>query len=193
MNAKIKEIRRTITIINNPYPDDHLIMSYKDFLAIRDLLPYYQFNSKVFELLLDVTLELWRSAKRINRLSLIEILKRYGSKNEGAINTLDYKIKEKVFRLFRFSFEDTTHINKNHLNEIRRLCNLMVVNVSFGPSEESWLCSNVEHSNIILNRVLRYPIKSAVISKWAREYYLDNAFRFRKTEITSGIIDEIPC
>ena len=57
---------------------------------------------------------------------------------------------------------------------------------------EKWLCENVDTSEHILNRVLRYPIKSKVISAWARQAAHSNNYRSRRAELTSWIIDEQP-
>jgi hypothetical protein len=61
-----------------------------------------------------------------------------------------------------------------------------------GEEEESWLCQNVEKSPTILNRVLRYPQRSAVISGWAAENYTDDLAHNRRAEMAGWILDEDP-
>src|SRR5688572_26730219 len=83
MNYKQLEIQKEIAKIQNAYPPDNLIVTYKDFLKTRDYLPLYQFNPLVFDSLVTLTCESWNSPGRINRQSLIELIKRYGTKQKA--------------------------------------------------------------------------------------------------------------
>ncbi|KAA6322621.1 hypothetical protein EZS27_027858 [termite gut metagenome] len=39
--------------------------------------------------------------------------------------------------------------------------------MSLTEDGEDWLCKNVDKSASVLNRILRYPAKSKIISQWA--------------------------
>jgi hypothetical protein len=75
---------------------------------------------------------------------------------------------------------------------VRKTCNSILKNLELSSNEENWLCENALNSEIILNRVLRYPIKSNVISNWAKNNFYSNNFRSRRAELLSWIIDQEP-
>ena len=83
MNTIELEINRAITELENTYPSNNLISCYQDFLKHRDFLHLYQYNEKVFISLIDLTLNLWNSDKRINRASLISVTKKYFKQAES--------------------------------------------------------------------------------------------------------------
>ena len=76
--------------------------------------------------------------------------------------------------------------------EIRKLTNSCLINLGLTENEETWLTQNAFNADTILNRVLRYPVRSTIISKWAREHFYDNRLRTRRPELLSWIIDEVP-
>lgn len=201
MNQKFLKLQREIVRIQKPYPGDDLISCYKDFLKVRDFLPYYQFNIKVLESLIDLACASWMSAKRINRISLLIAIKRYLG-NAGEIATSSFTRRKpiqlsrdtclKLFTLFQYCFEPPGLLSEKQLEEAKAIANLLIMGISTDPTGEKWLCENVDTSELILNRVLRYPIKSKVISAWARQAAHSNNYRSRRAELTSWIIDEQP-
>ena len=72
-----QELRKAITKMEVPFPKDDLIITYADFLQVRDHLRDYQFNSRVFGHLLTLANDLWNADHRINRLSLLVCIKQY--------------------------------------------------------------------------------------------------------------------
>ncbi len=192
MNFKRIELQRAITELENPMPKDNLISCYSDFLKVRAFLPYQKFNQIVFENLLKLTNEHWKSEKRISRLSLVQTIKRYGFKTDNKINLLSLEIRKQIFEVFKNSFENSQFVSKKQLDEVRKTCNSILKNLDLSSNEENWLCENAPSSEIILNRVLRYPIKSNVISNWAKDNFYSNNFRSRRAELLSWIIDQEP-
>jgi len=201
MKQRILEINREIIKIEKPYPGDHIISCYKDFLQVRDYLPYYQFNIKVLESLIDLACASWKSVERINRISLLIAIKRYlgnaGEKPKSSFTrhkpialTLDARLK--LFTLFQYCFESPSPLSEKQRTEVRALANILMMGLSIDPVVEKWLCENVDQSELILNRVLRYPTKSKVISAWARKVIHSDNYRSRRAELTSWIIDEHP-
>ncbi|MDD2798438.1 MAG: hypothetical protein PHV20_07595 [Bacteroidales bacterium] len=189
------DLRKSILEIENPYPKDDLILSYADFLKHRDYLCYYKFNPRVFHNILKITNDEWASSNRINRLSLISILKNYIISNNKDLTRkkiLTPETRFLIFELFRKVFEEDNYISVKQIDEARRICNNLLINVNLTPTEEQWLCENIEVSELLLNRVLRYPTKSRIISNWARQNFDMVISRNRRAEITSWIIDEKP-
>jgi hypothetical protein len=205
MNKQRKiELQRAITELEKPYPKDDLILSYSDFLKVRDYLNYYQFNPIVFDNLLNLVNDKWKSEKRINRLSLLQktkqyflitqqdITRDYYSRNIKANFQLKVETRKLLFNLFRKTFEERNYISHKQLDEARKICNNVLINLELTPIEEKWLCSNILVSELILNRVLRYPIKSEVISNWAKSNFQNDILRSRRAELLSWIIDQEP-
>jgi hypothetical protein len=200
MNLK-EEIKSLIVELEKPYPADNLISSYKDFLAVRDNLKFYQVNINVLNSLLDLTVELWHTKKRISRLSLYENIKKYlftisdykkVSTPQIKVSNLSDEIIEKLFLLFKNSFSPPDGFSSTQTSQVQRLSNSMLIGMKLSVDAQKWLCYNVSKSELIKNRLLRYPAKSDTISKWAKENFFSNLVRNRRPEITSWIIDENP-
>jgi len=192
MNSRQLEINRTICEIENIYPADNLIVTYKDFLKHRDFLCYYQYNSKVFYSLVYLTLKLWNTEKRISRQSLVHQTKRYFSKSENR-NNIPKEIKSKLFELFRqiVVFENLK-LNNRSLEYLKNSTNNLLIEIKLSNDQIRFLFDNVNKSNHVLNRILRYPEKSKIISSWARENFENDLFRHRRAEMAGWIIDENP-
>jgi hypothetical protein len=201
INQRTFEIQKAITELENPYPKDDLISSYKDYLKVRDYLPFYQFNLSVFSSLLNLTCDLWPSNKRINRLSLLQSIKRYGyithqGKGYSTIAAksadIPIEVNKKTFMLFKYCFEGRVVLSPKQLEEAMKICNRILINTVLEDTDIEWLCENAEKSNIILNRVLRYPAKSAIISHWVRQHDQMESYRIRRAELVGWMLDENP-
>lgn len=196
-------LQLAIVKLEQPYPKDDLIDTYTDFLKVRDYLTYYQFNPVVFEHLVNLAVSLWNTKKRISRLSLLQKTRQYfyiaTSKVENYRRNgfpKEFSLKDKtrieLFELFRKTFEESHYISKNQLNDVRSICNTMLINLPLTKTAEEWLCANAFLSDKILNRVLRYPTKSAIISNWAKENFENDKLRGRRAEMTGWILNEDP-
>lgn len=192
MNQKQIGIQQAIYKIVPPYPKDNLVSSYADFLKVRCYIPYFKFNPNVLDSLLELTNNCWTTNKRINRLSLIQSIKYYKDNNKESQYLISENGRKLAFDLFKKVFEEPAFISQKQLEEVRKLCNIILMNLSLSEDEEIWLCENVLNAGIILNRVLRYPVKSSVISNWAKENFQNNEFRNRRAELISWLIDVDP-
>ncbi|HUN01420.1 MAG TPA: hypothetical protein PLS00_01090 [Niabella sp.] len=196
------QISKAIATIEHPYPPDDLVKSYKDFLRVRHLLPYYQFNPKVLASIVDLACDLWYSKERISRLSLITVIKQYGSRikavkeyyerSKAVLYPFPVEVNKKLCWLFQRTFDMDLPINRRQAEEIKRLGNSLLINAAMSEEEEKWLCDHVEKSFMILNRVLRYPQPSPVISSWARANYTNDLSHNRRAEMVSWLLDEDP-
>jgi hypothetical protein len=195
------ELQRAIIELEKPYPKGDLILSYSDFLKVRDYLSYYQFNPDIFDNLINLANDIWNTEKRISRLSLLQKIKQYlhhdttrdyYSRNTKPNFQLNVETRKLLFNLFRKTFEEKNYISHKQLDEARKICNNVLINLELTPIEEEWLCSNIFVSELILNRVLRYPIKSEVISNWAKSNFQNDILRSRRAELLSWIIDQEP-
>jgi hypothetical protein len=203
-NYKKIELQRKIVEIENPYPKDDLILSYFDFLKVREYIAYYQFNPLVFHHLLNLANDEWKTEKRISRLSLLLKVKQYyhltQQENKVGFNSRSTKpnfevskeIRIQMFNLFKKTYEESKYISIKQIDEARKICNNLLINLELTEIEEEWFCANVSLSEQILNRVLRYPQKSDVISNWAKMNFNNNKLRHRRAELISWIIDIEP-
>ncbi len=203
MRQKSLEIRRSIIEMENPYPKDDFIKDYRDFLNVREFLGHYQYNPKVFQALLNLTLGLWDSKLRISRFSLLEMICRYQKKNQlknpieystkyPPITPLTDEEKSKIFVLFKNCLSSKQYFSEQQLVEARKKCNFLLVGLELEDEEVRWLCDAAEWSEMALNRALRYPVRSKIISKWAKDHYENDKFRNRRAELTGWILDEKP-
>jgi hypothetical protein len=198
------ELQRAILELEKSYPEDDLVLSYSDFLKTRDFLVYYQFNPAVFENLIRLTLDLWNTGRRINRLSLLLKSKQYLHASQQSKEKDSYssyirpgikhpsKTKKLLFNLFRKTFEKSSCLSNKQVEEARKICNSLLINLALTSKEEEWLCSNIHVSELILNRVLRYPVKSEIISNWAKNNFHNTLLINRRAELISWIIDQEP-
>lgn len=196
---KKTQLQRAILEIEKAYPKDDLISSYADFLKVRDYLAYYQFNPNVFHSLIQLANESWNTEKRISRLMLLKRLKEYLQQvitrdyyDRGVKPHFDLKpeTRKLIFELFKKTFEEPHFIGERQLEEARKLCNSILMNLALTPIEEEWLASHYHWSELILNRVLRYPVQSDVISNWVKINFKKDPLRSRRAELASWIIDQ---
>ncbi len=199
-----RKVKKALLTIDPPYPPDDLVVTYADFLRIREDLPYYQFNCAVFSNLLRLATEKWNASDRISRLSLLQRIKQYyrgKSEHKGlprpnysvkTANELPLSVRQQVFDLFRKLFEESQHISSRQLEEARQIGNNLMINLALTEMEEKWLCEHATSSDYILNRLLRYPNQSMIISSWAANNLSNRAFSTRRAELISWLIDTDP-
>lgn len=201
MNKQRKiDLQRTIIELEKPYPKDDFILTYAHFLKHRDYLPYYQFNPVVFDNLANLTNTIWNKNLRISRLSLLKKIKLYyqyhtireNNNSSKTPITLKLETRKSLFNLFIKTFKESNCISHKQLDEARKICNNVLIKLQFTPIEEEWLCTHVNESVLILNRVLRYPVTSDVISNWAKRNFKNDTLRSRRAELLSWIIDQEP-
>jgi hypothetical protein len=192
---------RAILSLEKQYPKDDLIQTYSDFLKVRDYLPYYEFNPVVFDKLINLICDNWASSKRISRLSLLQKMKQYLNQSIIKNNTerkikpdikLPFGTRQTLFKIFKKTFEEQEYISSKQLEEARTICNNTLINIALSQSEEEWLCSNFYKSDMILNRLLRYPIKSDVITNWIKQNFENDFLRNRRAECIGWLIDQNP-
>lgn len=192
MNTIKLEINRAIAELENTYPSDNLISCYKDFLKHRDFLHYYQYNESVVISLIDLTFDLWNSKKRISRASLVAVTKRYFKKAETKAD-IPSQTATKIFTLFKeIIYFENLKLSKETIDRTKKAINSIMIGVELKEKELQWLCNHSSESAFILNRLLRYHLKSKAISNWAKHNFEKDLARNRRSEITSWIIDENP-
>ena len=202
-NPTKKQLLNQILQYEHPQAPDDLILTYKDFLKVRDFLLYYPFNQVVFENLLKLTMELWTSNQRISRLSLLQGINRYYSvfcskQTYKGISTgltaenFPVEIKELIFDLFKMTMEDFRFITPNQVDAARALANSLLIGMTLSDEQIKWLCDHAFVAKQPLNRVLRYPHKSCIISEWMKSNYDNDLLRERRSEVVGWIMDYEP-
>ena len=126
-NPSKKDLLNLILQYKHPQAPDDLILTYHDFIKVRDFLSYYPFNPVVFENLLRLTIDLWTSNKRVSKLSLLQGINRYfrvycGRQSHKSVITgltsenLSLETKEMIFDLFKMTVEDFRFINERQVD-----------------------------------------------------------------------------
>jgi hypothetical protein len=189
MDHRKLRLRQAIYTLETPMPPDDLVTSYQDFLKYREILHYYQFNMKVLEHLIHITFEFWFSDKRISRLSLIQTTRRYAALEKTKKYTAE--ISNILFDLFKIIIVDQRiKGNKQAVVSIEFSINTLLRNVELNDEQLRCLLANIEKSPHIINRILRYPFKSSIVTKWALSNYENNSFRNRRAELISWMLDD---
>ena len=183
------QIRNAIFEIQKPYPADDLIVSYRDFLKYRDVLRFYQYNERVLGHLVDLTVELWGSKERVSQASLLQVTKRYMAKAPNKL--FSEEMKAKVFWLFGqvVVVEDLPY-NKRSIELLKFSANNMLTGMLLTDEQLHWLVDHVDSSYHMLNRLLRYPLSSEIISNWVRKHFELDAYRIRRAEMIGWLLDE---
>lgn len=202
-NPTIKFLQNRILEYDTPDAPDDLIVTYKDFIRVRDFLSYYPFNPVVFDQLLKLTIDLWTSDMRISKLSLLQGIKRYylvycGKQSDKSTPTgltsenLPDETKELIFDLFKMTVEDPRFIIPSQADAAIDLANSLVIGMTLPDEKILWLCDHALVVKQALNRLLRYPYKSRIISEWVKNNYDNDNFRERRSEIMGRIMDYEP-
>ena len=192
MYSQKLEINRAIAELENSFPANNIIYSYRDFLKHRDYLHLYQYNEAVFISLIDLTFTLWNSNERISRASLVAVTKRYFKKAETKAE-IPLQTATRIFNLFKeIVYFENLNLSKESVELTKKAINSIMIGVKLKDQEIQWLCDHSYKSEFILNRLLRYPLKSTAISNWARKNFEKDFARSRRSEMTSWVIDEKP-
>lgn len=192
MNSQQLKIRISILEINPEIPDNGMICNYKDFLKYRAILPYYQFNMKVLDNMVELACKLWNEGKRINKQSVLGLIATYSAKNKDRL-----PINETTSKRIFWLFHETVVLDNNNYSEatkdrLNRFANKALKDVILTDEEVMILIKNVHRSKHILNRILRYPVSNRKISSWAETIYSSNLYRKRRAELIGWLLDINP-
>ena len=108
----IVEIKKKYFEVECYNPNNGLIKTYADFIKHRDYIKFYKFNESVFEAIIDITIKLWLTDKRVSRISLLKGLNEY-RKQCLNINDVSLSIKRKLFKLFKITFLNQDKLGKS--------------------------------------------------------------------------------
>jgi hypothetical protein len=189
---KHQDLLKAIVKIEKPWPPDDKIGSYQDFLRHRDLIIYHQFNQTVFEQILDLALLYWTATTKVSRHSLVMAIRRYVSEQEVDVNNLISSIKIKLFELFVLTLIHSDRVPKGQREEVEKWAAQLILGVQFESPQLRQLCNFALHHPKALNRVLRYPFKSEVISTWAFENFDHPVLKLRRAEAVGWLLDLNP-
>lgn len=183
-------LRQNIAKIENKYPADNLISTYKDFLKERPFLLYYKFNPNVFFSILKVGVESIDNGKKVSKLSLIinlykylELAKEKQELPEGTAELLMSLLKQ-------------VHSNspKNLVTQHRLVGKItwLLRGLRINKNDIEYLIGLVDVYRSVLIFVLRYQHKTPEITAWVNDNFQDNRYREYRTELISWILDEDP-
>jgi hypothetical protein len=189
---KKQDLLKAIVKIEKPWPTDDKIASYQDFLRHRDLIIYHQFNQTVFEQILDLALLNWTATSKVSRHSLVMTIRRYVSQQEVDVNNLIPSIKIKLFELFVLTLTQLDRVSKGQREEVEKWAAQLILGVQFESPQLHQICDFALHHPKALNRVLRYPTKSEIISTWVFENFDNPVLKLRRAEAVGWLLDVNP-
>lgn len=189
---KKQDLLKAIVKIEKPWPQDDKIGSYQDFLRHRDLIIYHQFNPVVLAQILDLALLNWSSTTKVSRHSLVMTIRRYVSELEFDVNRLSPSIKIKLFDLFTLTLTQLDRVPKGQREDVEKWAAQLILGVHFESPQLRELCDFALHHPKALNRILRYPAKSEIISAWAFENFDHPVLKLRRAEAVGWLLDVNP-
>ncbi len=188
-----REIDIEIARLRHISPPDDLIQTYADFKKHRNALPFYKYNPVVFQALIDLIVQLWDSEERINRMSLLFTAKNYLERAPSKLG-IEETTATKIFQLFRKIILEDAYPSESEDMRFRAssIINGLMKGIALSEEQVYELCTHYDHSDNVLNRILRHPVRSALISAWARKHYSAVFAIDRRAEVASWVIDEDP-
>lgn len=190
MNKRQIEIRRKIIQLRSLMPSDDIIRTYSDFLKYRDILCSYRFNINAFCNLVELAYELWHSGQKLNKPSILELISKYSGLNKN-IKQVDDRTARRLFWLFReTNICGVSGYSLDTINRMQSSSNKAIKGISLTNSEQVELIENINRSSHILNRILRHPKASPLITEWIKSVFLMDSYRGRRPELIGWILDE---
>lgn len=183
-------LRQNIAKIENKYPEDNIITTYKDYLKERPFLLFYQFNPKVFFSILKIGVENLEKGKKVSKLSLVVNLYKYLELAKEKQNFPD-GTAALMMRLLK-----QVHSNppKNFITQQRLVGKItwLLRGLRLNEGDIKYLIGLVDVYRSILIFVLRYQYKTPVITVWANDNSQTDRYREYRTELISWLLDEDP-
>ncbi|MBL7812686.1 MAG: hypothetical protein JNL57_10725 [Bacteroidetes bacterium] len=186
-------------------PDD-FIRDQKDFLRWRAYLPSMQYNAKVYHRLLELTLDLWHTGQRANRLQMLQCLVDY-RKRDSAPKRMEYYsrvpdvfsqdlLPETNVMMVGFATElisaPALPLPVRQWELARMLGNRLLRRVALDEAQMQELILLSAHNERALNRVLRYPAAHETISRWALQQMNNVEYCYRRAELLGRVLDLDP-
>lgn len=183
-------LKQNIAKIENKYPADDLISTYKDFLKERPFLLYYKFNPNVFFSILKVGVESLDDGKKVSKLSLISNMYKYLELANEKQNLPD-GTADLLIRLLKH-----VHSNppKNFITQQRLIGKItwLLRGLRINKNDIEYLIGLIDIYRSVLIFVLRYQYKTPEITVWANNIFQVNRYREYRTELISWLLDEDP-
>jgi hypothetical protein len=154
---------------------------YQTIISNSELLRYSAFDENFIKGILNKIQPFIDNNKRYRRKEIIKLLKSHLKKRPRK-----FKLKPETTKaLFKFYSSQIFKVNEELANDL----SVILKDLELTDEQIQWLIDNSAKSKYILNRLLRYPQKSGLISMWAK-YCLENDLHSeRKSEIISYVLD----
>jgi hypothetical protein len=162
--------------------DANLFTTYKDYYKNRNLLLESEFDAAVLEQLVTLAETVLLSDIRANRAALLEKINAYMDSHKLELPS---QIRERIFNLVLLC-------EKQHKWSLYGKSRQLLKNLPLSADGEKWLCQKVQNGSISPNRILRYPVKSEIISQWVSKNYNNAMLKPRRAEAVSWLLNENP-
>jgi hypothetical protein len=154
---------------------------YQTVIQYSGLLIHSSFDEKFITRILDIIQPSIDNNRRFKRKWFIKFLKSHVKKRPK-----QFKFKETTTNaLFKFYKTQILKVTDELANDL----SVILKDIELSDESINWLIDNAHKSKYVLNRLLRYPKKSKLISTWA-SYCLDNKLYVdRLSEIIGFVLD----
>ncbi len=152
-----------------------------DIVKIKDFIKYNSCTTQCYKHLLRVVVNSQSKILVKNDGKVLSILRNVIRSNPNmAFDEETSKLSFQVFQ--KYVLHNNADMNSH--------ANRLLVNVILDDDSIKWLIDNVDESDHILNRILRYPIYNERIAKWAKQQYKSDALPERTSELIGLLINE---
>lgn len=190
MNRKQIDIRRKIIEIRSLKPSDNMISSYEDFLRYKDILSAYRFNLTTFCNLVELTYMLWQSGKKTNKASLLELISKYSGLNKHPEQVNDRTARQLFWLFSESNIKGVPGYSSATIIRMQSSSNKALKGIPLTNSEITKLIDNITRSKHILNRILRHPTASPLITEWTKSVFYLDSYRNRRPELIGWLLDD---
>jgi len=169
-------------------PENYLpkyIKGIRDIYLHSSFLKSLPYSEYTLSYLLNIIIETLKKNVRFRTLDCLKVIKILIKKRPDDVE-IDNETVNKLFFLYkRYIFHNNIEVQWSVSVFIKSRC-LDEYNIK-------WLIYNYRKSEHIVNRLLLYPHKHPLITKWAEKIYKNKELNKRKSEVIALLIDnEIP-
>lgn len=154
------------------------ITTYEDIIKNLSLLKHCEYSELLFKKALSLIIEKAKHSNRFRKKDCFKVIKMFRKKT---INISDPLIIDNIFYLFQSFISSVGEEDANSLS-------VALKDITLSEDQLNWLTTNTSNK-YVLNRVLRYPEHSEILSTWAKDQLNQARFSDRRSELIGRVLD----
>ncbi|WP_156123026.1 hypothetical protein [Deinococcus radiopugnans] len=166
------------------YPEslcEIFVKDVKDIYILRNVLKQCYFNDFLLQYLTTLIIDAVENSIRFRQAEVLKVVKFIMRTRNG--QEISQDLMQNLFQIY-------SHYILSSIENENNAVNTLLKDVDLGEERAKWLVRNCEKSSFVLNRVLRYPVKSASIQNWCKSTLASGKHVDRASEIASHLIPD---